>query len=264
MAEGTLDANGELDPHSAAIITCVGKKGSGKTTMALLYAQSWPFDMVVLDVAGDDGPMPRPARSASHDVHDLAGTVDDLPRRWPEQLRLDGRPMILRYVPDPGSATELEDMDAVVGLALSHSRKDKPVMLVVHEIGRAAPAGKTRAHMRRVVNHSRHHGLTCVFCGPRTLTVEPLVISQADLVYVFDLPGPADRRRVAENIGWNPAALDAAVAELGQYEPLLFDARRAKPEHPDDDDYRLVHLEAIPADEVADILRWARGEPARP
>ena len=257
---GTFNARGELDPSTAAIIVCVGKKESGKSVMALLIASAWPYDMVVLDVAGDDGPMPRKPGTGSHDVHDITGTVEDLPRKWPEELRREKRPMILRYVPDPGSPTELEDMDAMTGLAFAHSSQDRPAMLVIHEIGRAAPAGQTPAHMRRVLNHSRHRKLTAVFCGPRPITVDPLVIAQADLVYVFELNNSDDRQRVAKNIGWNTAELDAAVHDLAVHEYLRYDAREPKPEQDDDTDHRLVHFVALPEDVVTQTQRWAAGD----
>ena len=233
--------------------------------MGLLFASSWPYDMVVLDVAGDDGPMPRKLGTGTHDVHELTGTVADLPRKWPEYLRSEPpRPMILRYVPDPGSPTELEDMDAVTGLAFNHSSKERPCMLLVHEIGRVAPAGRTPAHMRRVVNHSRHHGLTMVCCGPRPITVEPLVIAQSDLVYIFELNNDDDRERVAKNIGWRRQELDAAVHDLGLHEYLLFDARVPKPANEDDEDLRLVHYPALPEEIVNDVKRWAAGDPPKP
>jgi hypothetical protein len=168
--------------------------------------------------------------------------------------------MILRYVPDPGSATELEDMDAVTGLAYHHSTKERPCLLLVHEMGRAAPAGKTPAHMRRVVNHNRHRKLTVIFCGPRPLTVEPLVLAQADLVYVFELNNTDDRDRVAKNVGWNAADFGAAVQELGLHEYLRYDARMPKPEQPGDEDLRLVHYPALPEDVVAEVQRWYAGE----
>lgn len=258
---GTFNAKGELEPSAAAIILCVGKKGSGKTVMTLLIASSWPHDMVVIDVAGDDGPMPRKQGTGSHDIHVLTGTVDDLPRSWPEHLRSDPpRPMILLYRPDAGSSTELEDMDAMVGLAYSHSGNPNPCLLVIHEVGRVAPANRTPPHMRRVLNHSRHRQLTAAFAGPRPQTIDPLVIAQADLVYTFELNNPADRRRVAETIGWDPKDFDAAVHQLGRHEYLRFDAREEKPEQDGDDDLRLVHYPALPEDVVAQVKRWAAGD----
>lgn len=255
---GTFDEKGRLNPHAAAIVAIFGRKGSGKSVLACAFGRVWPYDMVVIDVAGDDGPDPRPReRPGTHDVHVIRGTVDELPKRWPEHLRTGKRPMILRYVPDAGSPTELEDMDAMTGLAYAHSSKDRPAMLLVHEIGRVAPAGRTPPHMRRVLNHSRHQGLTLVACGPRTLTVDPLIISQADLVYVFELHQPGDRRRIAENIGWDPSDFDASVHDLGRFEHLRHDAREPKPEHPDDEDWRLIHLEPLPEDEVKAALEWA-------
>lgn len=262
---GTFNDQGEIEPSSAAIILCTGRKGSGKTVMCLVLARAWPYDMVVIDIAGDDGPMPRKPGGGTHDVHEIAGTVDELPRAWPEHLRSDPpRPMILRYVPDPGSSTELEDIDAVVGLALAHSSKDHPVMLVIHEVGRAWPAGRTPAHGRRALNHSRHHGLTMALAGPRPQTIDPLVLQQADVAYVFELKNPADRRRIAESIGWDPASFDAAVHELGAHEYLRHDAREPKPEQDGDVDIRLVHFAALPEDLVADATRWAAGDPPKP
>lgn len=255
---GTFNERGELEPGAAAIITIVGRKGSGKSILACSFAAAWPYDMVVLDVAGDDGPDPRPRdHPGTHDVHHLTDPVGELPSTWPEQWRQERRPMILRYVPDPGSATEAEDLDHMVGMAYHHSSPDHPAMLVVHEIGRVAPAGRTGAHMRRVLNHSRHRALTCVFAGPRTLTVDPLVISQADLVYTFELHQPMDRRRIAENIGWDPGDFDQQVSSLGRFEHLRHDAREDKPEQEGDTDFRLVHLDPLPADEVAAAQAWA-------
>jgi hypothetical protein len=168
--------------------------------------------------------------------------------------------MILRYVPDAGSPTELEDIDAVVGLAYSHSGNPRPCLLVIHEVGRVAPAGRTPPHMRRVLNHSRHRQLTMVVAGPRPQTIDPLVLQQADLVYTFELNNPSDRRRVAETIGWDPASFDAAVHSLGRHEYLRYDAREAKPEQEGDEDLRLIHYIALPEDVVAQVKSWAAGE----
>jgi len=249
----SFDRNGDLDPSRGIIVVCVGKKGSGKSVMGLLLFRAYPYDKVVIDVAQDDGPW-------GPDVIDLHGTVEDLPRRWPEHLRKDdGAPMTLRYVPDPGSPTFREDMDAVIALVMAHGKRTGHCAVLVHEMGRLAPAGQTPPHTSRMLEHNRHHHVTAILCGPRSQDIDPLILMQADLVYTFELQGAADRRRIAENIGWNPREFDAAVDDLGPHEHLRFDANEPKPDSDDADDLRLVHFPALPPDVVTATQRWAKG-----
>jgi len=246
----SLNADGQIITTNGAIVTCVGKKRSGKTVLALCLAQSFPGDIVVIDVAQDDGPK-------GPGVVEWRGTVDDLPRRFPsERRRREGERLILRYTPDAGSATYREDMDAVVGVAMEHSTKERPAMLLIHETGVVAKVHQTGPHTRRVLQHSRHRGLVCVFTMPRVKGVDPLVLAQSDLVYVFELPNPDDRRQLAGIIGWSPADLDAGVAELGRHEYLRFDANQTAPED-GQQDLRLVALPALPEDVVKDVTTWA-------
>lgn len=243
----TFTARGELDPAVGIIACCFGKKRSGKSVMGRLLFDSYPHDRVVIAVNADDGPFADERR----DVFPIRGTVDTLPPRWPEELRRDGRRMTLRYDPDPGSPTFLEDQDAVIGLAMRHGH----CALLVHEVGLLAPSNRVPPHTRRLLNNNRHHHVTAVLCGPRPITVDPLVIGQADLIYVFEMQVPADRKRVAETIGWDPADFDAAVEDLARHEYLRFDANENKPAGDDDPDLRLVHCPALPADVVHQVTR---------
>lgn len=244
----TFGPRGQIEWGDGRIIVCTGKKRSGKSKLALLWFRQYRGDKVVIDVAGDDGPM-------GPDVIELTGTVEELPARWPEHLRRDDRPMILRYVPNAGSKTFLEDMDRVTGLAMSHG----DCAILIHEIGRAAPAGRTPPHMAELLQHNRHRHVTAILCGPRPKTIDPLVIGQADLLYVFETRVVADRQRLAETIGWNVQDFAAALDQLGAHEYLRFDANEDAPQ-PGDKDYRLVHLDALPEDVIVEITRWSQGQ----
>lgn len=247
---GSFDDRGALDISDGRIILCVGKKRSGKSILAKLIFQSYPGDKVVIDVAGDDGPM-------GDGVLTIRGKVDDLPRRWPEEQRDEDKPMTLRYVPDAGSSTFREDMDAVVGLALAHGLNQRHrgrigCCLLVHEIGVLAPAHRTQPHTMRALMHNRHNALTLVMCGPRPQVVDPLVLQQADVVYVFETMNPTDRKRLAESMGWHPVDFDEAVHDLARHEYLRFDANEMKPDA-GEDDLRLVHFPPLPEDVVRTV-----------
>jgi hypothetical protein len=250
---GSFDEDGQLDLADGRIILAVGKKKSGKSVLAKVIFASYPGDRVVLDIAGDDGPSGPP-------VIDLHGTAADLPRRWPEHLRVDNKPMTLRYVPDAGSPTVVEDMDAVVGLAMSHARQPAPrgrpavggkgrtgCCLLVHEIGVLAPAGRTGPHTKRALMHNRHNGLTLIMCGPRPKTIDPLVVQQADLVYTFETLNPSDRERLAETMGWHPQDFSDAVYDLRRHEYLRFDSNEQKPDD-GEQDLRLMRFPPLPED----------------
>jgi hypothetical protein len=244
----TFDKDGQIDPARGVIISCFGRKGSGKSIMGLLHFHSYPYDRLVIDPAGDDGP-------TGPDVIELHGDVSSLPRKWPESKRRDDKPMTLRYVPDAGSSTVLEDMDVLVGMAMAHGK----TCLLVHEVGLAAPAARTPPHMRRLLNANRHRQVTAIFCGPRPKTIDPLVLAQSDLVYTFDLANPDDRKRIAEEIGWNPNDFSAGVHELQWHEYLLFDRNIEKPAE-GQEDRRLLHYPPLPAEVAADVKRWADGQ----
>lgn len=257
---GSFDDGGALDVSTGLIISCYGKKKSGKSVMALMLARSYPGDLVVLDIAGDDGPQVPNHHSVLGEltddpVHDLTGTVDELPSRWPEHLRKEKERIILRYFPDAGSPTYADDMDAVVGLAYAHGK----CALLVHEMGVLAPANQVRPHTRRVLMHNRHRQLTVICCMPRPKGIDPMVLGQSDLVYTFDVPQTMDTQRIAEVIGWPAQDFAAEVKDLGPHEYLRFDTNEPKPAGDVEEDPRLVRFPALPKEVVDETLRWSRG-----
>ena len=223
-------ADGKLDPHKAAQICVVGRKGSGKTELAYLLFDSYPFDRACIDPNGDIK-MPE----------DTVELELPIPSRWPaEQVRqLQGekaKRQTLHFVPDFHEPTYLDDMDRVMGMTFSHGR----CCTLFDEAHEGMPANRTPPHARRKLRQGRHRDNTDIYATPRPMTVDPLMISNADWVYVFDLPNPADRKRVAENTGLDPKEMDAAVAALGEFEYLRYDASKKD----------WAHLPALPANQI--------------
>ncbi len=252
IVSGSFKEDGSIDWGDGKVIDCFGQKGTGKSVMAKFVAATYPGDRIVIDVAGDDGPM-------GEGVIELRGDASTLPWSWPESERKDGEYMTVRYVPDPGSPTFLEDMDAVVGLALRHAldqfhKGRHGALLLVHEIGVVAPENKTQPNMMRALMHNRHNRLTMVMCGPRAMRINPLVRSQADIIYVFRLANLDDRKKLAEAIGWSATDFAEEVDAIKEQHAYL---RIDLKEQSGDDaefDHRLVHLPPLPADVVKEVM----------
>lgn len=219
-------ASPDPDPRKSVQIFVCGKKGWGKTELAYHLFDGYPFDRLAIDINGDLK-MPEDTLFLEH----------PLPSRWPGDLYREHfgpkKRQTLCFRPDAGDAEYRDDIDRAVGLAFAHGK----TALLVEEAHEAAPQNQTPPHMRRALRHGRHRDLTLILDTPRPMTIDPLCISQADYVYSFKLSNPADRKRVADNIDWDPKDFDAAIAELKKHEFLRFD-------HAEDE---LAHYPPLPA-----------------
>lgn len=213
MTAAAVDGPPPLDPTGSNIILLVGKKGSGKSYAAERLYADYPFSKLVLDISGDA--MPAGAEP-----------ITEIPSKLPEGE--DGRPVNLRYVPDPGSPTYRDDLDRAVGLALYP--KDRPALVWIDEVGEVTKGTSvTPPHFSRLLMQSRHYGpASALLCGPRPMRIDPLCVGQADLIYIYRVPNPADRQRLAEMMGYPPKRLSAELDETtrrGKYWHLLYDGR---------------------------------------
>jgi hypothetical protein len=208
-----------LDPDRSTFITVFGKKGEGKSVLARRMWDTWPHDQCCIDINAD-------ALDAGDVDHTYTGEVPDF---WPAPRRED-EPVRIRYVPELRSSTYQDDLDRAVGLALKRPHS----LLWVDEVGVLSRANRTGPHTRRLLHHGRHLKISSLCCGPRPIDIDPLVIAQSDVVYVFKLPNPADRRRVADVCGVDPKTMDDAVHALGPHEYLRFDGNE------------LVHFPPLP------------------
>lgn len=208
-----------IDPSGdSQIILAVGRKGSGKSESARTFFRAWPaLDRLIIDVTGDADP------GADMDVIPLTGTLPErLPKR-PEDKK--GIPRTFRWIANPKSETFADDCDRAIGLGLYP--KDEEILLWVDEAGEVFKAGTTGPHGRTALHQNRHYKLPMLLCCPRPKGIDPLCVSQADRVLIFDLPHPLDRARIAENIGIPPKILDRELDETkrrGKYWFTMYDA----------------------------------------
>lgn len=230
-----------LDPDKGGHVFVSGKKGQGKSVLARRLFDSYPYDRLVLDVTGD----------LSDDFRDqgvpfVRLTGDTLPLTFPRDP--EGHPVTAVLAPDMGDeATAMDQMDRALGLALDNRR----TLVWVDEVGALTRAGRTPPNLRRALHHGRHRQLFLLLCGPRPIDVDPLCISQADVVATFKTPNPRDRARIAENIGWPPARFDQAVNALQTHEYLWFDST--------EDSEEIVHMPPLPR-RNADMQEVATGQ----
>lgn len=230
------EADEGIDPTKPTIITVLGRKKTGKSVLAAGYWDSYPYDEIAIDVTRDALVGPGCVK------------VAELPARFPPPDVDAGRTRTkIVFQPDPGSATYEDDLDRAVSLALTNPRKR--CLLWIDERGeftvRPGPA------MRRALNQSRHWGLSILSCGPRAVGFDPLLLSNADYLFVFDLPGIHDRRRVAETIGVDEKALSKAIFALPEHGYLRWDAGARE----------MVEFPPLPRDYVRRLMRATPPEP---
>lgn len=226
----TTHAPAAFEPVDASrnqVLGVFGRKGTGKSTLANMLQRHWPgVDKLTLDISGDDRPGPG------------AKLIRTPPHKMPKRERPD-EPVDLWYVADPASPTYRDDLDRALAAALFP--RDRRTLTVIHEVGEILPAGQTPPNGRLLLQQGRHYNASTILCGPRPKQIEPLALSQCDELFLYDLPNPVDRRRVAETIGWAPRELDAAFEEIraeGQHWFLRYVAR----------DHELLTCPPLPAE----------------
>lgn len=197
----------ELDPNRSNFISIWGRKGTGKSVLAGTFFRSYPYDELVIDSTGDvdpDGafttPWPTPP-----------------PKAWPE-AEPHAR-QVFRLVPNHLSPAWRDDVDRAIGTTFFHGR----TCLWLDEVGELCPV-RCLPHTDLLLHQGRHRHLTVLFCGPRPVDLNPLVLSQSDWVFIFDVPHDLDIDRLALVLGIPKLELRALIRSLGEHEFLGFNA----------------------------------------
>jgi hypothetical protein len=181
----------EVDPDRSNIIVCVGTKGSGKSEVARVIFEQWPYDRAVIDVTGDARPTDPTTRVMT------TPWPATLPAADPDK----GEQRVTAWLRvNPRSDTYEEDQDQALGLGLYPRHRN--TLLWVDEYAQMATAAKIPPNLKLALQSSRHYHLTLVLCFPRPKYVPVLTISQADKVFIFRTPNKSDRETLADNMGF--------------------------------------------------------------
>lgn len=197
-----------INPADNQIIAFFGRKGSGKSQLAKELFRSWPgVDRLVLDSTGDADPgadlQPQILRSIPRPVNPEDEVGLPAPPRGPNGKP---RPGVWWYIGNPMSTTFRDDLDRAVGMAL-FPRKRR-ALLWIDEARTVMPSNATGPAASTLLEQSRHFHTSALICCPRPVTVNPLLLAQADRVVVFDVPAKADRERLADTLGYPRPVMD--------------------------------------------------------
>jgi hypothetical protein len=206
------------DPNRGFLVLATGKKESGKSQIGGAIFDRYPYDGLCIDPTGGDavlGPDVEP-------IYEPLPTV--FPRPWHQDP--DDGPLKLVYRPDPKSPTFRDDQDHAIGMVLYP--RDRPCMLY-HDDASLLTRGAHDAgdNTRLLMISMRHYGpVSAAMMFQRPLTIDPLWLHQADLVYIFTVPNRRDRKHLAENMGYPPERFEREYTETvrrGPYWFLLYD-----------------------------------------
>lgn len=206
-----------LDPTKNQLILCVGRKNSGKSEWARQAFRYWPgVDKFVIDPSGDADPgEPRRPDQPSWYTDDLnTQKITTLPDQMPPRRRVEGQeiPGVYRWTVNPLSPTVKEDRDRAIKLGLFP--KANRSLLWVDEASKIFPAAATGPYGNLLLEQSRHYHCSALFCCPRPMNIDTLVLAQADRVIMFDVPGTADRKRLSETLAWPHGDLVSLLNEI--------------------------------------------------
>jgi hypothetical protein len=232
-----------LDPDKSTCVFACGRKNTGKTHLTTTLFRAFPYDRLLIDVTGDVDPF-----------FEFTEPIDEAPDTWPtsadvppwrdwgpgenppgERVSLRLRPRYRNNVRSKrtGLPMWLEQVDDWIGLAMDHGR----TAVEIDDAGEVVKANRCGPATTDMLHTLRHRDLTLLTSCPRPVSIDPLTISQADLVAIFDTPHELDVRRLKASIGVRITVDDlyGLIESLDEHEFLLVK------------DKALYHCEPLPA-----------------
>ena len=224
----------DLDPDKSTCVFACGRKGTGKTHLITTLFRAYPYDRLLVDVTGD----------VDRNFEFTEPIDAPLPSTWPTPEswgRPTGERISLRHRPNYRDNARskrtnlpqwLEHVDDLVGLAMDHGR----TAVEIDDAGEVIRANRVGPAIGDMLHTLRHRALTLLMSCPRPVSIDPLAISQADLVAIFDTPHELDVRRLKSALGVRVAVdeLFALINALDEHEFLLVKGKE------------LFHCDALP------------------
>jgi hypothetical protein len=222
----------QLDPDKGAYVASFGPKGTGKSELNRRLFMSYPYDGLLIDHTGDvdpehhfTEPLPPALLAIARRLRVEKDAEPPSPDAFKEEIdaawrdpEAPGRRRKFRYVPNTLADDWLERQDLVVGLAYIHGLTD-----IFHdEVNHDAPAGQTPRWTRTCLHMGRHRQLSEGMAGPRPSGIDPLVVSQADVVTIHGPLHERDVARLAAQFHMSTAELVRLISELEIFGYLAF------------------------------------------
>lgn len=192
-----------------AVVTCLGKRQWGKSHGARMYFDAYGHDRIVFDANNDITPGSDwlTIRHVPEDPAELGLETrerEEAQPRWP-----DGEiPRVtIHYVPVLSDKHWRDELDRLLLYGFDHQW----CCIWIDEVVKAAAANQTLPSMELVLHQFGHQHLVLLICGPRPVGIDPLCITQADLLYLYRMRGIQDRKRLAELLGVDLEELDVLM-----------------------------------------------------
>lgn len=223
----------DLDPDQSTCVFACGRKGTGKSHFTTTLFRAFPYDRLLVDPTGDVDP-----------YHAFTEPTEaPVPPRWPTPEnwgRPSGERVSLRHRPNYRDNLRskrtnlpkwLEEVDDWIGLAMDHGR----TAVMLDDAGEVIRANRIGPATGDMLHTLRHRRLSLFMSCPRPVSIDPLALSQADLVAIFDTPHELDVRRLGAALGLNDKKLYGLIRSLDQHEFLLVK------------DHEIFHCEPLPS-----------------
>ena len=225
MSDDPRESEGlfRFNPSKSTYIACFGPKNAGKSELIQRFFASYPYNGLLMDIAGDADPeheftlpIPPALRSLAEELGSMDNPSLDSLYDFRARVRAawlnEGEYRFAKYRVEPSYLPKdwLERSDDFLGLAYLMGY----CFDWLDEINDEAPANQTPRWTRQSLRVGRHEHLFMGMAGPRPKGLDPNVLNQADIVTIHGQLHAIDVKVIAQQFALSEAALFKLMEEL--------------------------------------------------